>query len=95
LHCINTQIKRNIMKIVLKQDILNRIKSDPILYGKVASEVGVVPMTLPRLLYSNDPRLTQAGILEIIKSSMGISSTEDLLETVEDEDNTSISKVQA
>lgn len=73
------------MKIALKKEILDRIKSDPILYGKVAFELEIAPASLPRLIYTNDPKLTQAGILRILMDFLGSSSSEDLLEKVEPE----------
>lgn len=54
-------------KTVLRQDILDKIKADPIVYGEVCSVLGVAPASLPRLLYNNDQRLTQAGVLKVLR----------------------------
>lgn len=51
---------------VLKQWVLNEIKSDPMLYGKVGAELNISPSSLPRLIYLKDSRLTQIGVLRIL-----------------------------
>ena len=73
---------------VLKQDVLNKIKNDPMLYGKVAAELEISPASLPRLIYDKDNRLTQRGILRILSEHLKIENHNDLLEMVtEPEDN--------
>lgn len=66
---------------VLKKAILDRIKTDPMLYGKVAAELAISPASLPRLIYDNDKKLTQAGVLRVLRDHLN-SSNDDLLETV-------------
>jgi hypothetical protein len=76
---------------VLKQDILDKIKTDPMLYGKVAAELKISPASLPRLIYDKDNRLTQRGVLRILSEHLTIETQDDLLETIsEPEDNSNI-----
>lgn len=67
---------------IIKQGVLDQIKKDPILYGKVASELSVAPASLPRLIYANDKRLTQVGVLKIIGDHLHVTNSGDLLETI-------------
>lgn len=64
---------------VLKGDIIQSIKDDAILYGKVAEVLDISPMSLPRLLYSNDVKLTQADVLKTIREHQGLEQDTDLL----------------
>ena len=57
--------------IILKKKILESIKTDPTLYGKVAAALLVSPATLPRLIYANDARLTQASVLRVLRLYLG------------------------
>jgi hypothetical protein len=66
---------------VLKQEILDRIKSDSMLYGKVGAELKISPASLPRLIYDKDNRLTQRGVLRILSEHLNIENQDDLLET--------------
>jgi hypothetical protein len=58
----------NMTDIVLKQDWTDKIKNDPMLFGKVADTLKISPLTLPRLLQANDVRLTQANVLEVLRA---------------------------
>ena len=81
----------------LKQDILNKIKSDPMLYGKIAAELRLSPTTLPKLIYDRDNRLTQRGVLRILSEHLNVGNSEDLLEMIletENNINTSVSQLQ-
>ena len=60
------------MEIVLKQEIVERIKSDTVLFGKIAEKLGVRLVSLPQILYANPERLTQAGVLRIIREHLNI-----------------------
>lgn len=83
---------------VLKQEILDKIKSDSMLYGKVGAELKISPASLPRLIYDKDNRLTQRGVLSILSEHLKIKNQEDLLEVItesEDNDNTQESIMQA
>lgn len=70
-------------KIVLKDEILDTIKSDPVLFGGVAKAVGVSVYTLPKLIKENDPRLTQANVLKVIADHLGEQDSSQFLETQE------------
>lgn len=63
----------------LKQEALDAIKTDPTLYGKVAAELNVAPASLPRLIYNNNKKLTQAGVLKVISEYLNIENSEDLM----------------
>ncbi len=70
-------------ELVLKPEIMDKIKSDPILYGLVADSVGVSPMSLPGLIYKNSPKFTQAKTLIVIKGHLGVSEDTELLEEMQ------------
>lgn len=71
---------------VLKQDILNKIKSDSMLYGKIGAELKMSPTSLPKLIYDKDNRLTQRGVLRILCEHLNIINQDDLLETISESD---------
>jgi hypothetical protein len=66
---------------VLKQEILDEIKRDSMLYGKIGAELDISPTSLPRLLYSNDKRLTQINVLRILSEHLKINQN-DLFEKI-------------
>jgi hypothetical protein len=68
-------------RIGLKQDVIASIKSNSLLYGKVGNELKMAPTTLIKLLYDNDKRLTQAGVLKILGKHLGKKQNE-LLEEI-------------
>ena len=73
---------------VLKQAVLDKIKSDSMLYGKVGAELKISPASLPRLIYDKDNRLTQRGVLRILCEHLNIENQNDLLEVeIESGDN--------
>ena len=55
------------MDLVLRSEVLEEIKSNPSIYGQVAEALKITPMSLPRLLYDNSPKLTQANVLKILR----------------------------
>jgi hypothetical protein len=69
---------------VLKIEILDKIKTDPVLFGAVASALGVSPFTMPRIVKRNDEKLTQIVVLSVIKKHLGISKDSDLLEEMQE-----------
>lgn len=81
-------------QIKLKKEVLDFVKSNPTVYGKVSEELGIAPSTLPRLIYAHDARLTQLGILRILGEHLKCS-IEELLSETEGNDNTKISELQA
>lgn len=65
---------------VLKQWVLDKIKSDSMLYGKIGAELKMSPASLPKLIYEKDNRLTQRGVLRILCEHLKIKKQDDLLE---------------
>jgi len=81
--------------IVLKKEIVEMIQNDPIFFGKMAQHLGVKPVTLPRILYANHKKLTQAGTLRFL-SKLLKKDQKDLLETIrENNNNTHSPQMQA
>ena len=60
----------------IRQSVINTIKHEPLLFGEVANELGLTPSSMNRILYANDKRLTQAGVMAIIKRHTGLSDKE-------------------
>lgn len=56
--------------IVLNETALKAIKDNYKLFGEVSYLLDVSPISLPRLLYCNDARLTQAGILKLLREEL-------------------------
>ncbi len=67
-------------KAVLKQDIINAIREDGILFGQVANSIGISPLSLPRLLIQNHWKLTLPNTLQVISERLDIKDTSSLLE---------------
>lgn len=78
---------------LLTQETITRIKDDGVLFGKVAVELGISPVSLPRLLYANDAKLTQAGVLRILCIHLKIENQNDLLETIKESENKSNAEI--
>lgn len=70
-------------EIVLKPEIMDKIKSDADLFAGVAKALKISPSTLPNVLSRNDPRLTQANVLKVISEHLDIQDTQRLLEMQE------------
>jgi hypothetical protein len=70
-------------QLILKQSVVDAIKRDPILYAQVANALGRSSYSLPRILILNDPRLTQATILKLLKNHLKVSKDSDLLTVME------------
>lgn len=66
--------------MILKQEIMEKIKSDPLLYGKVAYVLGVSPLSMPRILGSNSPKLVRISVLKLLKQHLKIEQDKDLFE---------------
>lgn len=60
----------------IRQNVVDTIKHEPLLFGEVANELGLTPSSMNRILYANDKRLTQAGVMAIIKRHTGLSDKE-------------------
>lgn len=66
-------------RIVLKQEIVEKIKSDPKLLKKIADALGISERSMPRLLYGNDRKLTTAGVLKVLREHFGLDNDKELL----------------
>jgi len=64
---VNLQYNNETMEIKLTETAIKAIRQNGVLYGEVADELEVKPASLARVLNNNDKRLTQAGIVKIIK----------------------------
>lgn len=51
---------------ILKPGIRDKVKTDPILFGKVAKSLDISPRTLLDLLPANPPRIATASVLNVI-----------------------------
>lgn len=70
-------------QLVLRPEILEKLRTDPILFGKVAEVVGKSLSYTLRLISENDSRLTTASTLRVIKDHIGgkVKDTDLLMET--------------
>lgn len=68
------------MKKALKQDILESIKNDPLLFGQVASAAGVSPFSMPRLIKNNSYRFTREPVLKVLRKATGLQDKNILTE---------------
>lgn len=66
-------------RLVLKPEIVDKIKKEGILFGQVCEAVGVVPTSLFRLLLRNHWKLTTPQPLQVIKDYMKAKDTADLV----------------
>ena len=66
-------------KLILKQEIVDRVRTDQILFGKVAYALGVNVLSLNRILLINDPRLTQYNVLKALREHLNVKQDTDLL----------------
>lgn len=71
-------------KLVLKKEILDKVKKDPVLYGRVAESVGVSAFSLPGLIYNNSQKLTQAYVLNTIREHLNLPQDTELLEEMQE-----------
>lgn len=74
-------------KFLLKQEIVDKIKSDQILYGQVAYLIGVTILSMRIVLNENSAKLTQASVLRHLKEYLGIEDESELLEVIPDSDD--------
>jgi hypothetical protein len=69
--------------LVLKLEIIETIKKEPVLFGAVADMLGKSVFTLITLLRNNDPVLTQASVLRVLRNHLNIKKDIELLEEIE------------
>jgi len=70
-------------KLILKTEVIDKIRKDPILYGKIALALGITPMSLPRILASKSIRLTEALVLQVLRDYLNVSKDSELLMSAE------------
>jgi hypothetical protein len=69
--------------IILKQDIVSKIKTDPILFGQVSQALDIKPISLYNVLAQNHIKLTQAGVMIVLREYLGKQDSE-LLEILQE-----------
>ena len=67
-------------QLVFKQEVLETIKKDQILFGTIAATLGLSIRTLSDLLPTNPPRLATASVLRILRERINVESDDLLLE---------------
>lgn len=72
--------KEDMKEYGLKKEVLDEIKGNGILFGKIAYILGITPGSLPRLLIANHPKLTQVSVLRILKDFLKVKQDSELLE---------------
>ena len=72
--------KKELERLVLKQEILDQINNDQVLQAKVATLLDIRITSLYRIKRNNHPRLTQASVLNLLKEELGYDNAEDMLE---------------
>ncbi len=77
-------------ELILKKEILEKIKKDPVLFGKVAECLDTTVRYGLILVHNNDVKLTQANVLRILKNYLGVTKDSDLLEEREIEPKKSV-----
>lgn len=70
---------QNMERMILKPEIVEKIQSDAILFGKVAYILGVRPSTLLQILVGNKPKLTEISVLRILKDHLKVTQDSELL----------------
>ena len=67
-------------RATLRQDIIKKIKVDPVITGYLAKLLTVHYRTLLRYLDENDAQLTQWSVLKMLQAHFGIMEMENLIE---------------
>lgn len=63
----------------LRQEIVEVIKNDPILYGKVAAALYIKPISLTYLLNNNNVKLTRPPVLKVLRERLKLQDNELLI----------------
>ena len=64
-------------RLVLRSEILDKVRKDPALFGEIGQcfpNIGV--RGLLKMTYGNDPKLTQASVLQVLKKRLKVSDNE-------------------
>ena len=77
-------------KIGLKQDVLDGIKSNPILFGKVCSAADLTPRSLNDLLTPKNnlkarERLASATVIQLLRNELKVQQDSEILEEIPNE----------
>lgn len=70
-------------QIVLREEILDKIKSDEVLKQTIADALNISIKSMPRLLYGNDRKLTQAVVLKVLRGYLRVKQDKDLLAEIQ------------
>jgi hypothetical protein len=70
-------------QLVLKHSIIEKIKKDQILFGKVAATLELSIRTMSDLLPTNPPRLANASVLKVLREHLNITEDSELLTEME------------
>lgn len=70
--------------LILRKEILDEIKKDASLFGKVMDCLGKKPSYGLQLLKNNDQKLTQASVLRILREHLGVTEDNQLLEEIKE-----------
>jgi DNA invertase Pin-like site-specific DNA recombinase len=76
---LTNENKKKMEQIGLKQNIIDTILNDIILHAKIALVLGVSNQTVYRALKDNHPKLTQAGVLKVIREHLNIKKDSELI----------------
>lgn len=71
-------------ELILKKEYVDKIRKDPVLFGKVFDHLDTTVSYGLQLLNNNDPKLTQASVLRILRSHWGVAQDSDLLTEVQE-----------
>ena len=63
-------------QMVLKNEILDTIKNDGVLYGKVANALNIKPVSLTYLLNNNSTKLTQISVMNVLRNHFKAKDSE-------------------
>lgn len=66
-------------QLILKPEIVEAIKDDAILFGKVAAAMNLRVRTMYDLILTNPPRLANASVLKVLREHLNIKKDSDLL----------------
>jgi hypothetical protein len=75
--------KYEAMKYKLKNSVIEIIKTDAVLYGRVAAALGTTPAAFIQTLKLKSSKLTQIAALKVISEHLGVEQ-EELIEPVEE-----------
>lgn len=72
-------------ELVLKPEVLEAMKRDPMLYGKVAAAINASPLSMPDMIRKNHRRFTEAKALKVMAEHLGKDEKDLITEAAEAE----------